>query len=113
MERALERAKQSTQNLVIIYDEEHLTSDKIYQSLLECGEENILIHPHLDRQHQSLLEVAANAVRSSLKYFHKICRNDNYHDIIYQVTGVFPPLDKDQISSSSPAPSPLLPGRTV
>ena len=45
LKRALERAKQSTKNVVIIFDERFLSSNKVYQSLLECGEETILIHP--------------------------------------------------------------------
>ena len=45
LERTLERAKQSTKNVVIIFNERSLTSKEIYQSLKECGEETILIHP--------------------------------------------------------------------
>ena len=62
LERALERAKQSTKNVVIMHDDATLSSNKIslletgevnvssspnqiYQTLVECGEENILIHP--------------------------------------------------------------------
>ena len=65
LERALERAKQSTKNVVIIYDDANSSFNEVYQSLLEhrpvsvlpmsnkisqvlleCGEVNFLIHPN-------------------------------------------------------------------
>ena len=46
LKRALERAKQSTKNVVIIFNERYLSFNKIHQSLIECGEETILIHPN-------------------------------------------------------------------
>ena len=49
LKRALERAKQSTQNIVIMYDHYYtsVTSEEIQKSLVECGEEkeDILVHP--------------------------------------------------------------------
>ena len=47
LKKALERSKQSTKNVVIIYDERSLSSEEIKKALLECGEEedNILLHP--------------------------------------------------------------------
>ena len=45
IKRALERAKVSTQNVVIIYDCCSSSSDEIRSSLVELGEEEILIHP--------------------------------------------------------------------
>ena len=57
LKRALERAKQSTKNVVIIFDEISLKnlfhvyepSNKIYRLLRACGEETILIHPKKSR----------------------------------------------------------------
>ena len=50
LKRALERAKQSNQNIVIMYDNlfKSVTSEEIKKSLVECGEEkhDILIHPN-------------------------------------------------------------------
>ena len=45
LKRAVERAKQSTKNVVIIFNERYLSSNEVYQSLLKCGEATILIHP--------------------------------------------------------------------
>ena len=46
LKRALEGVKQSTQNIVILYDNKTLSSEEIKRLLVECGEEeDIIIHP--------------------------------------------------------------------